>query len=72
MKLKKVFITGVAGFIGSNIAKYLLENFPNTSVVGIDNLKVGKLKFIKNLLIIKILNFSKLILKILNQSKEHL
>ena len=25
MKLKKVFITGVAGFMGSNIAKYLLE-----------------------------------------------
>ena len=53
MKLKKVFITGVAGFIGSNIAKYLLENFPNTSVVGIDNLKVGKLKVYKKPLIIK-------------------
>ena len=37
MKLKKVFITGVAGFIGSNIAKYLLENFPKINVVGTMN-----------------------------------
>ena len=63
MKFKKILITGVAGFICSNIAKYLLENFPNTSVVGIDNLKVGKLKFIKNLFNNKNFKFLKIDLK---------
>ena len=63
MKLKKVFITGAAGFIGSNIANYLINNFPNTKVVGVDNLKVGKLRFIKNLLKVKNFNFIKIDLK---------
>lgn len=35
---KTVFITGVAGFIGSNLAKRLLNDFENVKVVGIDNM----------------------------------
>lgn len=35
---KTVFITGVAGFIGSNLARRLLKECPETEVVGIDNL----------------------------------
>lgn len=35
---KKILITGVAGFIGSNLAKRLLSDFSNTQVIGIDNL----------------------------------
>lgn len=35
---KTVFITGIAGFIGSNLAKRLFIDFPEIKVVGIDNL----------------------------------
>ena len=35
----KVLITGVAGFIGSNLANALLKN--NIQVVGVDNLSYG-------------------------------
>lgn len=35
---KTVFITGVAGFIGSNLAKRLLNEVADVKVVGIDNL----------------------------------
>ena len=35
---KTVFITGVAGFIGSNLAKRLLNEVTDVKVVGIDNL----------------------------------
>ena len=35
----KILITGVAGFIGSNLADYLLKN--NFEVIGIDNLSYG-------------------------------
>ena len=35
---KTVFITGVAGFIGSNLAKRLLKEFDGIKVVGIDNM----------------------------------
>lgn len=34
----KIFITGVAGFIGSNLAKRLLAEEPDSQVIGIDNL----------------------------------
>ncbi|KRN88443.1 alpha-d-glcnac alpha-1,2-l-rhamnosyltransferase [Ligilactobacillus ceti DSM 22408] len=33
-----IFVTGVAGFIGSNLAKYLLQLDDNIQIVGIDNL----------------------------------
>lgn len=35
---KTVLITGAAGFIGANLAKRLLRDFPDTKVVGIDNM----------------------------------
>ncbi len=35
---KVVLVTGIAGFIGANLAMRLLEDFPNTKVVGIDSL----------------------------------
>lgn len=33
-----ILVTGVAGFIGNNLAKRLLRDYPNTRVVGIDNM----------------------------------
>ena len=38
LKNKCVFITGVAGFIGSNLAKRLLEEVEGVKVVGLDNM----------------------------------
>jgi UDP-glucuronate 4-epimerase len=35
---KTVFITGVAGFIGANLATRLLKDYPTIKVVGIDNM----------------------------------
>lgn len=35
---KSVFITGVAGFIGSNLAKRLLSTVEGVKVVGLDNM----------------------------------
>lgn len=35
---KIVFITGVAGFIGSNLAKRICQESPSTTVVGIDSM----------------------------------
>jgi len=45
--LNRVLLTGVAGFIGSNIADRLVKD--GNKVVGIDNLLTGKLKNIKQL-----------------------
>ena len=39
---KRVVVTGVAGFVGNNLAKHLLER--GYSVVGIDNLSAGTLE----------------------------
>jgi UDP-glucose 4-epimerase len=39
---KRVVVTGVAGFVGSNLAKHLLDQ--GYSVVGIDNLSAGTLE----------------------------
>ena len=47
-KRKKWLITGVAGFIGSNLLEYLLKN--NQKVVGLDNYFTG---FKKNLRLVK-------------------
>lgn len=38
LKNKTIFITGVAGFIGSNLAKSLLQNVEGVKIVGIDNM----------------------------------
>ena len=39
--MKSVLITGVAGLLGSNLAKYILSNFPEYTVIGVDNLFGG-------------------------------
>lgn len=36
--LKNIFITGVAGFIGSNLAKRILEEDTSVQVIGLDNM----------------------------------
>ena len=53
---KTVLVTGVAGFIGSNLAQRLLQEIADIQVVGIDNmndyydvrLKEGRLKKLSN------------------------
>lgn len=37
-KPKTIFISGIAGFIGSNLAKKLLNSLDNIKIVGIDNI----------------------------------
>jgi UDP-glucose 4-epimerase len=44
-RMAKVLITGIAGFIGSSLARALLEE--NASVRGLDNLSTGKLSNIE-------------------------
>lgn len=63
MKKSVILLTGCAGFIGSNLARYFILKKKN--VVGIDNLTLGKASYIKNILnnknfIFKKLNISKL------------
>ena len=36
--MKKYFITGAAGFIGSNLAKRILKEEKNVQVIGLDNM----------------------------------
>lgn len=43
MKIDKVLITGVSGFIGSNLLDFLLDN-TNWKITGFDNLSTGNLK----------------------------
>lgn len=38
LKDKTVLVTGAAGFIGANLAKRLLKDFENTTVIGIDSI----------------------------------
>ena len=38
LKNKKILITGAAGFIGSNLAKKILQTEPSVTVIGLDNL----------------------------------
>ena len=39
--MKAIVITGVAGLLGSRVAKWILENKPSYQVIGIDNLSGG-------------------------------
>ena len=44
--ISKVLITGVAGFIGSNLLDYLFEN-TSWQIDGVDNLSTGNKKILK-------------------------
>ena len=48
--MKKIMITGGAGFIGSNLCCYLISNFPDTYVICIDNMITGSIDNIRELL----------------------
>jgi UDP-glucose 4-epimerase len=39
--MKQILITGVAGMIGSRMAEYILKQYPEYEVIGIDNLSGG-------------------------------
>lgn len=46
---KTIMITGCAGFIGSNLSRYLLEN-ENYRIIGVDNLLTGSMENLRHLL----------------------
>ena len=46
--MNKVFVTGAAGFIGSNLIDRLLKD--GYKVVGWDNLSTGRIRFIEEAL----------------------
>lgn len=51
----KLFVTGGAGFIGSNFILYWIKNYPNDSIINFDKLTyAGNLENLKS--IEKILN----------------
>lgn len=46
----KILVTGVAGFIGSNFLYYILEKYPNITIIGLDKLTyAGNLSNLINL-----------------------
>lgn len=62
---KKIFVTGGAGFIGSNLCEKLLKL--NYKVIALDNLKTGRISFLKNCL--KNKNFKLIKLDLKNKKK---
>jgi len=51
MKIKKIFITGGAGFIGSHICEEIYKQFPKSKIVIFDKLTyAGKKKYIENII----------------------
>lgn len=44
----KILVTGCAGLIGSNFCEYVLDNFPEIEVIGVDNLSGGYIENIPN------------------------
>ncbi len=46
--MKSILITGVAGLLGSRMAQWLIQNQPEYSIVGIDNLSGGFKEHIPN------------------------
>ena len=43
----KIFITGVAGMLGSHLSELLIKE--NHAIIGVDNLDVGKLQNLKKI-----------------------
>ena len=51
MKIKKIFITGGAGFIGSHICEEIYKEFPKSKIIIFDKLTyAGKKKYIENII----------------------
>ncbi len=48
--MKKIFIAGGAGFIGSNLTKYILKHYKDAKVVIYDNFSSGKMKHFEKVL----------------------
>ena len=49
--MKKFFITGAAGFIGSHICEHILNKFPNSKIIALDKLTyAGNKFFLKNII----------------------
>ena len=38
LKNSTILVTGAAGFIGSNLVKRLLRDYPSATIVGVDNM----------------------------------
>jgi len=55
--MKKILVTGCAGFIGSNLVKFLLKK--KYQVIGLDNLSTGKKEFLNDSLNNKFFIFHK-------------
>jgi len=68
MRKIAILLTGSAGFIGSNLARYFLNK--NKIVLGIDNLQLGNIKNIKDLLNNKNFSFIKLDLSNFNKLEK--
>lgn len=41
--IKSILVTGVAGFIGSNFAREFILKYPDTEIIGVDNLYSGRI-----------------------------
>ena len=47
---KTILVTGAAGFIGANLCKRLLSEYPSVKVIGIDSITGDGIEDLKNLL----------------------
>ena len=43
--MKKFFITGAAGFIGSHVCEHIINKFPNSKIIALDKLTYAGNKF---------------------------
>ena len=51
MQIRKIFITGGAGFIGSHICEEIYKKFPKSKIIIFDKLTyAGKRKYIENII----------------------